>query len=59
MLCRTDVDDQRSKIQSALDIFESHDIKPDAWVAPAHSFDRATLEVLNEKEIKIFSDGIS
>ena len=51
---------QKEKIIKALEIFKRNDIMPKIWVAPAHSFDKTTLEILNEfTQIRIISDGIS
>ena len=48
---------QSNKLQKALSIFESHDIKPNLWVAPAHSFDEVTVRVLSDLGIEVISDG--
>ena len=48
---------QSKKLQKALSIFESHDIKPNLWIAPAHSFDKVTVRVLSDLGIEIISDG--
>jgi hypothetical protein len=40
-----------------VDIFEREGVKPDCWVAPAHSFDRVTLKVLSRAGIRTISDG--
>jgi len=48
---------QRARMHAALDIFAKHGIRPDAWVAPAHSFDDATCRVLREAGITAISDG--
>jgi len=51
---------QKEKIISGLNIFQKNDIQPKIWVAPAHSFDKNTLDILKkETEIRIISDGIS
>ncbi|OFZ82434.1 MAG: hypothetical protein A2583_03790 [Bdellovibrionales bacterium RIFOXYD1_FULL_53_11] len=50
---------QREKISSALRIFQQHGIRPDCWIAPAHSFDRQTVEVLLELGISRISDGFA
>ena len=48
---------QSNKLQKALSIFESHDIKPNLWIAPAHSFDEVTVRVLSDLGIEVISDG--
>ena len=54
------VEKQREKIKKAWEIFIENDLKPKAWVAPAHSFDENTLKVLKEEtEIDVVSDGIA
>ena len=48
---------QSKKLQKALSIFESYDIKPNLWIAPAHSFDKVTVRVLSDLGIEVISDG--
>jgi peptidoglycan/xylan/chitin deacetylase (PgdA/CDA1 family) len=48
---------QESKIRSALEIFRKEGIKASTWIAPAHSFDRTTLELLRESGLRTVSDG--
>jgi predicted deacetylase len=48
---------QREKIAKALEIFEHHGIRPQLFVAPAHSFDRETLTALRDNDIRVISDG--
>jgi predicted deacetylase len=50
---------QTKKIDSALRIFSNYGVSADAWVAPSHSFDAITLDVLREFGITIVSDGLS
>lgn len=50
-------DQQSKKLQEALLIFNSHNIKPELWVAPAHSFDKVTVRVLKDLGIEVLSDG--
>jgi len=51
---------QRQKIRGAWQIFQRNGITPRAWVAPAHTFDETTLNVLGqETDIRIISDGIA
>lgn len=48
---------QQYKIDSALDIFSKRNIRIDAWVAPAHSFDDNTITALKIRGINVVSDG--
>lgn len=51
---------QQEKIKKGWSIFMQHNIIPTIWVAPAHSFDDATLRALKaETPISIVSDGIA
>lgn len=49
---------QEEKLRSALAIFERHGIRADCWVAPSHSFDWNTVDLLKEMGIKVISDGL-
>lgn len=49
--------EQQRKICGGLEIFKKHGIKPDLWIAPAHSFDATTVQVLNAQGINAISDG--
>lgn len=51
--------EQREKLRSALGIFARERVKPDAWVAPWHSFDAATKAALSESGVRVISDGFS
>lgn len=51
--------EQREKLRSALGIFARERVKPDAWVAPWHSFDATTKAVLAELGVRVISDGFS
>jgi len=48
---------QRHKLQEALRIFATHGVVADVWVAPGHSFDVVTVELLKEFGVQIISDG--
>jgi len=50
-------EEQRDKIERGLAIFSREGIRPDAWAAPAHSFDAVTLRVLGECGIRVVLDG--
>lgn len=49
--------EQERRITSALAIFGENGVRPDVWVAPAHSFDATTLEVLRRHSLLTLSDG--
>lgn len=51
--------EQSAKLESALAVFEHERVKPDAWVAPWHSFDAATKAALAEQGVRVISDGFS
>jgi hypothetical protein len=52
--------EQRAILRKAWEIFHSHDISPEWFIAPSHSFDRNTLEALRiETDIRYVSDGLS
>lgn len=48
---------QEQKLRAGLEIFAGHGVRADAWVAPAHSFDNATLDGLRRLGIDVVSDG--
>jgi predicted deacetylase len=50
--------EQEDKLRKALAIFESHGVKADAWVAPSHSFDKVTVDVLADLGVPVISDGL-
>jgi len=55
-----DIDIQRKKIQTGYSILCSQGLKPTLWCAPAHTFDRNTLNALKEfTDIRIVTDGIA
>jgi predicted deacetylase len=51
--------EQKSKLRQALDIFNRERVIADLWVAPGHSFDKTTIQVLFELGIQRLSDGFS
>lgn len=51
--------EQRRKLEAALAIFSEQGIQPDAWIAPAHSFDHTTVRLLVELGVDCISDGYS
>lgn len=48
---------QTAKLRSALKIFSAQNVRAEVWIAPAHSFDETTLDVLKSFDIKTISDG--
>jgi predicted deacetylase len=50
---------QLSKLRNAAAIFEREQVRTDAWIAPAHSFDQATVRSLRKIGIDCISDGYS
>ena len=52
-------EEQEAKISNAIEIFRANGVKPELWVAPAHSFDEVTIKVLKRHSIAIISDGFS
>lgn len=48
---------QKQKIAKARAVFKKYNIKPKIFMAPAHSFDETTLEVLKLFEINEITDG--
>lgn len=51
--------EQSEKLAAALAIFGGHGVTADAWVAPAHSFDSTTVQLLSQFGIGVISDGLS
>jgi peptidoglycan/xylan/chitin deacetylase (PgdA/CDA1 family) len=51
------VEAQRYKVQAALEVFARHNVRPDVWVAPGHSFDETTIQVLIKNGVHVISDG--
>jgi hypothetical protein len=50
---------QYSKLSAGLNRLRAEGLNPTAWVAPSHSFDVTTLQVLAKLEIRIISDGVN
>ena len=50
-------EEQHEKIKQGIEIFKRYHIRPDAWIAPAHSFDELTVKALLDHGISIISDG--
>jgi predicted deacetylase len=52
------LEEQTEKLQRAVAIFEREGVRPEAWVAPNHSFDVNTVAALRELGISVISDGL-
>ncbi|MGA2764950.1 MAG: DUF2334 domain-containing protein [Spirochaetia bacterium] len=53
-------DEQKRRIREGVQVLETHGATPVAWVAPAHGFDRTTVEALrSESSIRVISDSFS
>jgi len=51
-------DEQKEKIINGYGIFAKKNILPKVWIAPGHSFDKVTLELLHKyTNIEIINDG--
>lgn len=48
---------QRHKLAAGLSIFSREGVRPDCWIAPAHSFDWTTVDLLAELGVAVISDG--
>ena len=54
------LDQQAEKMRQGLAVMAQHGVMPTMWVAPAHAFDRVTVEaLLRETKIRMVSDGIA
>lgn len=51
-------EEQEAKLRRALEILGREEVTPRAWVAPSHSFDRTTVEILSRLGIRTLSDGL-
>lgn len=49
--------EQEAKLRAGLDIFIRNGVHADAWIAPSHSFDAATVNALNALGVPVISDG--
>lgn len=50
---------QNEKIIKGMQVFKDKEIKIDAFMAPAHSFDKITMQCLKENGIHVITDGYS
>lgn len=48
---------QHEKISAGLKILSDNGVKTDIWIAPSHSFDYTTIDVLKDNGINYISDG--
>jgi predicted deacetylase len=53
------IQEQRAKLMSGLEIFKREQVRPDCWIAPAHSFDENTVKLLSELGVNTISDGLA
>ena len=51
--------EQESKLRAGLAKFAEEGVRADAWVAPSHSFDETTVQLLPEVGIRVISDGFT
>lgn len=49
---------QKEKLLRGLDIFARENVRADCWVAPSHSFDWTTVDLLSELGVGVISDGL-
>jgi len=52
-------EEQHEKLRLGLAIFAREGVQPDAWIAPAHSFDWVTVDALNALGLHVISDGFA
>ncbi|MCR5011749.1 MAG: DUF2334 domain-containing protein [Lachnospiraceae bacterium] len=54
------LEEQKEKIKKGVEVFRSHNIEPQVFFSPAHTFDMNTLEALrSESDIRIISDTVA
>jgi predicted deacetylase len=51
--------EQRRKLQAGMALFHEHGVTVDAFIAPNHSFDTTTVELVAEAGIPVINDGFS
>ncbi|MDB4969219.1 MAG: hypothetical protein JWN44_4908 [Myxococcales bacterium] len=49
--------EQADKLKRAVEIFRAESVRPEVWIAPAHSFDAATVAALQDLGVDAISDG--
>jgi predicted deacetylase len=52
-------DEQEFKLRAGVKKFTEQGIVAKAWIAPSHSFDRVTVELLPQVGLRVISDGLS
>ena len=52
-------EEQLRKLKLGMAIFAREGVRPDAWIAPSHSFDLVTVAALRELGIRTISDGMA
>ncbi len=52
-------EEQERKLKRAVEIFRGEGVESQIWVAPAHSFDEETIEILSSLSVRLVSDGFS
>ncbi len=50
---------QRNWIRRGVDTLKAEGLMPSVWVAPRHGFDRHTIGILREEQIRVISDGLA
>lgn len=50
-------EEQYHKLEQGLAIFAEHNVRADAWIAPAHAFDTNTVRALLALKVDVISDG--
>lgn len=50
---------QTELLDAALAIFAREEVRPDAWIAPNHTFDRTTVRILASRGLSVISDGFA
>lgn len=49
---------QEAKLRKGLAIFAAHGVRAEAWIAPSHSFDQTTVDLLIALGVPVISDGL-
>ncbi len=49
--------EQANRLQAGRSIFQREGVRPDVWIAPAHSFDSVTLNLIKAWGVQTVSDG--
>jgi predicted deacetylase len=51
--------EQEDKLLRAVEVFRSNGVRPEVWIAPAHSFDWNTVAILQKLGVTTISDGLA